>query len=42
VSLLSNAGTGCIATVVDTTAVPDTDVLTECLRRGFHEVLTLG
>jgi diacylglycerol O-acyltransferase len=41
-SLLSYNGTCCIGVSIDTAAVADPDVLIECLREGFEEVLTLG
>jgi hypothetical protein len=28
--------------VTDTTAIPDTDVLVECIREGFDELLSLS
>jgi hypothetical protein len=42
VTLISHTETCCIGVVIDTTAVPDADVLMECLRAGFDEVLALG
>ncbi len=42
VSLISHVDTCCIGMVTDTTAVPDPDVLVECLRTGFDELLALG
>ena len=39
VSLISHCDTCCIGVVTDTTAVPDADVLLECLREGFDELL---
>ena len=42
VTLISHCETCCIGTVIDTTAVPDPDVLVDSLRSGFAEVLALG
>jgi WS/DGAT/MGAT family acyltransferase len=42
VTLISHTETCCIGVVIDTTAVPDPDVLMESLRAGFDEVLALG
>jgi hypothetical protein len=42
VALISHADTCCIGIVIDTTAVPDADVMVECLRSGFAEVTALG
>ena len=42
VTLISHNETCCIGIVVDTTAVPDPDVLVNALRAGFDEVLALG
>ena len=42
VTLVSYRGTCCIGCTIDTTAVPDPDVLVDCLRQGFDEVLDLG
>ena len=42
VTLLSYCGRCCAGVTVDTAAVPDPDVLVECLREGFNEVLALG
>jgi diacylglycerol O-acyltransferase / wax synthase len=42
VALISHIETCCIGIVVDTAAVPDADVLVECLREGFAEVTALG
>ena len=39
VSLISHCDTCCIGVVIDTTAVPDPDVLVDCLRQGFDEML---
>ena len=41
-TLLSYDGTCCVGVTIDTAAVPDPDVLVECLREGFEEVLCLG
>jgi WS/DGAT/MGAT family acyltransferase len=42
VTLISHCETCCIGVVIDTTAVPDTDVLLDCLRAGFDEILSLA
>jgi diacylglycerol O-acyltransferase / wax synthase len=42
VTLISHTDTCCIGIVIDTTAVPDPDVLVQALRDGFNEVLTLA
>ncbi len=42
VALISHCDTCCIGVVVDTVAVPDPDVLLDCLRAGFDEVLALA
>ena len=42
VTLLSYRGTCGIGCTIDTSAVPDPDVLVDCLRQGFDEVLDLG
>jgi len=42
VSLISHVDTCCIGVVTDTTAVPDSDVLVECIREGFDELLSLS
>jgi diacylglycerol O-acyltransferase / wax synthase len=42
VALISHLETCCIGIVVDTAAIPDADVLVECLREGFAEVTALG
>ncbi len=42
VTLISHNETCCIGIVIDTTAVPDPDVLVNALRAGFDEVLALG
>lgn len=41
-TLLSYDGTCCVGLTMDAAAVPDGDVLTECVRQGFEEVLDLG
>ena len=41
-TLLSYNGTCAIGVTIDTAAVPDPDVLVECIREGFEEVLGLG
>jgi diacylglycerol O-acyltransferase len=42
VTLLSYNGTCCVGFTIDTAAVPDCDLLMECFREGFEEVLELG
>jgi hypothetical protein len=42
VALMSHVDTCCIGINIDTSAVPDPDVLTACLREGFEEVLVTG
>jgi diacylglycerol O-acyltransferase len=42
VTLLSYHGTCCIGVTIDPAAVPDSDVLMQCLREGFEEVLELA
>jgi len=42
VTLVSYQRTCCIGCNVDTSAVPDAEVLVDCLRQGFDEVLRLG
>jgi diacylglycerol O-acyltransferase / wax synthase len=42
VSLISHCDTCCIGLVTDTTAIPDPDVLVECVREGFDELLSLS
>jgi hypothetical protein len=42
VSLISHCDTCCIGLVTDTTAIPDADVLLECIREGFDELLSLS
>jgi WS/DGAT/MGAT family acyltransferase len=42
VALISHCDTCCIGIVIDTTAVPDPDVLVGCLHAGFDEVLVLA
>ncbi len=41
-TLLSYNGTCCIGLTMDSAAVPDGDVLMECVRQGFEEVLELA
>jgi hypothetical protein len=41
VTLISHVDTCCIGVVIDTTAVPDAEVLVDDLRAGFDEVLAL-
>ena len=41
-TLLSYKGTCCVGITIDTAAVPDPDVMVECLREGFEEVLALA
>jgi WS/DGAT/MGAT family acyltransferase len=42
VTLLTYNGTCCVAITIDTAAVPDYEVLMECFREGFEEVLELA
>lgn len=42
VALLSHVDTACVGVVIDCAAVPDEDVLMECLVEGFDDVLALG
>jgi len=42
VTLMSYCGTCCVGINIDTGAVTDPDVLMECLREGFDEVLAVG
>ncbi len=42
VTLVSYLGICCVGCTIDTAAVPDPDVLVDCLRQGFDEVLALG
>ncbi len=42
ITLLTYAGTCFVAVSCDTAAVPDPDLLVECLREAFEEVLDLG
>jgi WS/DGAT/MGAT family acyltransferase len=42
VALISHCDTCCVGIVIDTTAVPDPDVLIGCLHAGFDEVLALA
>jgi diacylglycerol O-acyltransferase / wax synthase len=42
VTLISHCETCCIGVVIDTTAVPDPDLLVTSLHAGFDEVLALG
>jgi diacylglycerol O-acyltransferase / wax synthase len=41
VTLFTYCGTCCVGFTIDTAAVPDSDVLMECFRQGFEEVLGL-
>ena len=41
VTLFTYCGTCCVGITVDAAAVPDYDVLMECFREGFEEVLEL-
>lgn len=41
-ALMSYDGTCCVGISIDTAAVDDPDVLVECIREGFEEVLALG
>jgi diacylglycerol O-acyltransferase len=40
IGLISHCDVCCIGIVVDTTAVPDADVLVQCLQEGFDDVLS--
>lgn len=42
VTLVSHCDLCCIGIVTDTAAVPDPDVLVDCLREGFAEIVGLG
>ncbi|MGZ6639752.1 MAG: WS/DGAT domain-containing protein, partial [Solirubrobacteraceae bacterium] len=42
VTLMSYCGTCCVGVNVDTGAVPDADVMMDCLQHGFDEVLAVG
>jgi diacylglycerol O-acyltransferase len=42
VTLMSYCGRCCVGVNVDTGAVPDPDVMMDCLRHGFDEVLAVG
>jgi hypothetical protein len=42
VALISHCDVCCVGLVIDTTAIPDPNVLLEGLRAGFGEVLALG
>ncbi len=42
VTLMSYCDTCCLGVTIDTGAVPDPDVLMDCLREGFDEVLAVG
>jgi diacylglycerol O-acyltransferase / wax synthase len=42
VALISHCDQCCIGVVTDTTAVPDPDVLVDCLRTGFAEVMAIA
>jgi WS/DGAT/MGAT family acyltransferase len=42
VALMSHVDQCCLGINVDTSAVPDPEVLTTCLREGFDEVLAVG
>jgi diacylglycerol O-acyltransferase len=42
ITLMSYCGTCFVGVTIDSGAVPDRDVLTECLRDGFEEVLAVG
>jgi WS/DGAT/MGAT family acyltransferase len=41
-TLVSYRGTCAVGCTIDTAAVPDPDVLMDCLRQGFDEVLAVG
>jgi hypothetical protein len=40
--MLTHAGTCCITLATDHDAVPDPDLLRDCVRQGFDEILALG
>jgi diacylglycerol O-acyltransferase / wax synthase len=42
VSLLTPAGRACVGINVDTAAVPDGSILTQCLQEGFDEICSLA
>lgn len=42
VTLMSYRGTCCLGVNIDTAAIPDPDVLLDCLREGFAEVASVG
>ncbi len=42
IALMSHLDQCCVGINADTSAVPDPDVLTACLRAGFEEVLAMG
>jgi WS/DGAT/MGAT family acyltransferase len=42
IALMSHADRACIGMTIDTAAVPDPDLLSECLQEGFAEVLSVG
>ena len=42
ITLMSYCGTCCVGVNIDTGAVPDPDVLMDCLQNGFDEVLAVG
>jgi hypothetical protein len=42
VTLMSYCGTSQVGVTIDTVAVPDPDVLMDCLRAGFDEVLDVA
>jgi diacylglycerol O-acyltransferase / wax synthase len=42
VTLMSYCGTCSVGVNIDTGAVPDPDVMMDCLRNGFEEVLAVG
>ncbi|MBK5288824.1 MAG: DUF1298 domain-containing protein [Acidimicrobiia bacterium] len=42
VTLLSHCGTCCVGVNYDGVAIPDHDVLMECMQQGFAEVLAVG
>jgi diacylglycerol O-acyltransferase / wax synthase len=42
VALISHCDTCCIGVVIDTTAIPDPDVMVDALRSGFAEVTAIG
>jgi hypothetical protein len=40
--MLTHAGTCCLTFATDHDAVPDPDLLLDCMRQGFDEIIALG